>query len=380
MRLLRARRGNWSDLIFFLIRPALVLALLIPIITLFWMTWQANQGNSESATFERHGVNYVDALISLELSLAESQTATMTGQAVPAEQLAQSVEGVADVDEQYGDELRTHERWSELRAKIEALPSWNDNATAAYTASEETADLLLALIDKVRMSSGLTRDPDADTYYLQDAVAQELPEAIVASSRLVGLSLLTSTQSNNDQSASLNELLSARSMLTSNIDDLADDVRETVDTTESKTLGGSLLTPLDAFRQAVDALIPAATAMDGYALAIDSAQVIGSWGEAQTAVTTLVTAMLGEADGLLEDRIDSLRSEAISTLAALVTAVLLAVIPTSVQLRSECRRRRQPASSPEQSSSELVVGDLSPEPMRSDSLMIAVRERSGAAR
>ena len=299
----RGGRGGWM---FLLVRAALAIALLIPVGALFGMVWQAGQDSSSFATRERHGVSYVNALVAVELSLADSQTAAMTGRSVSTQPLSRSIGAAAAADARYGDELRTHERWAELRARIEGLATANSDAMAAYSASEETADLLLALIEKVRSSSGLIRDPDSDTYYLQDAAAQELPQAIVVSSQLVGLALLTLVRPSSDQDTALANLLSSRASLLSNVADLADDVRQTVDTTKSRTLGGNLLAPLDRFRQATDTLIPAATAIKARSLVINPVAVAQSWGAAQAAVGTLSTVMLAEIDGLLVDRLGSL--------------------------------------------------------------------------
>jgi hypothetical protein len=335
----RRGRGGWM---FLLVRAGLAVALLIPVGALFGMVWQASQDGSTFATRERHGVSYVNALVAVELSLADSQTAAMTGRSVSTQPLSRSIGAAAAADARYGDELRTHERWAELRARIEGLATANNSdAMAAYSASEETADLLLALIEKVRTSSGLIRDPDSDTYYLQDAAAQELPEAIVMSSRLVGLALLTVARPSSDQDAALAELLSSRASLLSNIGDLADDVRQTVDTTKSRTLGGNLLAPLDRFRQAADTLIPAATAIKSRSLVINPVDVGQSWGAAQAAVGTLSTVMLTEIDGLLVDRLDSLGHRGIVAIALLLLAVLLAVGPPVV--RAGRRRRRRGA-------------------------------------
>mgnify|MGYP003471704811 CR=1 FL=1 len=377
--------GRWSGrggLTFYLVRPVLALVLLVPVVTLFGMSWQSNGDSERYADHERHGVSYINALISVELALAESQTSNMTGRSVEtaAQPLVRAIQTAAAADAKYGDELRTHERWAELRTKIESLSTSNTEAVAAYSAAEETAELLLALIEKVRTSSGLIRDPSADTYYLQDAAAQELPEAIVASSRLVGLAMLTVLQPAT-QDALLGDLLSSRAALASNVVDLADDVRQTVDTTDSKALGGNLLAPLDRFRQAVDSLMPAATALRGRTLVINPAEVGQSWEAARSAAGTLSMVMLSETDSLLADRLVSLGQRTRNAILVLVAAVLLAVVPPVVELvrwRRRGSRPRPPAQPP--AHAQQRAGDQTLVPARGDASMAAAWGRSGAAR
>ncbi|MBN1174707.1 MAG: hypothetical protein JXA67_21280, partial [Micromonosporaceae bacterium] len=312
----------------------------IPIVTLFGLVWQSNRGDHEFATAERQGTAYIDALLSVELSLAESQVATVSGKTVSREKLTRAVERAAEADERYGEGLRTRERWAELRAKIEALSGRIGTDTdASLSAYKETTDLLLALVEKVRNGSRLIRDPSADTYYLQDAAAQELPEAIETSSRLVCVTLVNLRRPSADQSLVLADMLSLRAALTSNAVDLSDDVRQTVDATGSRTLGGNLLSPLDRFRRAVDALNPPIAAKQERAESASTASLLKSWDEVQAAAGALSTAMLVEISGLLVERLGVLDEELTVAVAVTVLAVLLALLPAVVAIVRDRRRR-----------------------------------------
>ena len=98
-----------------------------------------------------------------------------------------------------------------MRAKLEALRGRSaTDPEAAYTAYGEVADLLLALHRKVRESSGLVRDPDADSFFLQDSAGQELPEAVVAAGRLADLGTLVSRRPAAEQPRGLMELTGLR--------------------------------------------------------------------------------------------------------------------------------------------------------------------------
>lgn len=321
------------------LRLLLVLALVVPIATLFGLVWRSTEDGTRFATLERHGVSYVGTLVSVELALAESQSAVLTGRPVSTEKLTRAIDAAEASDARYGDELRTHERWADVRAKIEALPSRNGDLAAASSAYAETADLLLALIEKVRSNSRLIRDPEADTYYLQDAAVQELPESIVSANRLVHLALLTAQHPDGaDQNTGLADLMSLRAALDSNATDLADDVRQAVDTTGSRTLGGNLLSPLDRFRQAIDALMPPPTPMGERPSAAGSASIVQAGEEAHAAAGVLSNAMLAEIDSLLVVRLDALADRRNLAIGAMAIAVLLAVIPPVVTLVRDCRR------------------------------------------
>ncbi|MEE3918730.1 hypothetical protein V2I01_10535 [Micromonospora sp. BRA006-A] len=172
---------------------------------------------------------------------------------LPRASLAAAIEGVAEVDNAVGDELRTHERWAGLRAKLEALPDRGiGDPEAAYRAYGEASDLLLALYRKVRESSGLIRDPRSDSFFLQDGIGGDLPTATVLAGRLVDLARLSAKRPAAERARVGAELAELRVSALGPATDLVTDLRSAVDSSESTDLGANVLTPLDTYQRSLE--------------------------------------------------------------------------------------------------------------------------------
>jgi hypothetical protein len=262
---------------------------------------------------------------------------------VPRENLNRVIGTAASTNARLGKALRTEERWAEVRAKIEALPDLRSaSADDVFKAYAETTDLLLALIEKVRTTSNLVRDPDPDTFYLQDGAAQELPEGIAAAGQLADLAVITAGKPPAAQADAVGDLLSLRSGLASNASDLADGVRLAVDATGSRTLGANLLTRLDRFRKVIDVLIPSTSLLQGRTVAVDVAQVTRTRTEVQTAAAELSQAMLREIGLLIDSRVADVRGRL--RLAGGTAVLGLLIVLALVGLEVLARRRPRAAA------------------------------------
>lgn len=325
-----------------ILRLVLSIAILVPTLTLFGLVYNSTAEQKDFAGLEKQGIEYLSALLPVQIALIDAQAAAVSGQQVPRENLSRAVDTATTTNAKLGASLRTEERWAEVRAKIEALPDLRSTgAQDVYSAYTEVTDLLLALIEKVRTSSNLIRDPDADTYYLQDAAAQELPEAIAAAGQLADLAVIASGKPAADQQAFTADLLSQRNSLASNATDLADGVRLAVDATGSRTLGANLLSRLDRFRKVIDALIPSTSLLQGRTVAVDLQQIARTRAEAQTAAAELSQAMLREIDLLVDARVSDLNSRLLLAGLTAVVAVLLVGAGLALDLVG---RRRSPAA------------------------------------
>lgn len=310
-----------------LVRSVLLAALLIPVTILFTQVRQDAADKESFAERERHGVAYLSVLWRLTLAVTDAQSAAVAGRAPAGDAVARAVRATGEVDERLGDELRTHERWAALRAKIEALPGRDlADPAAAYAAYTEVTDLVLALFGKVRENSELIRDPDADAYYLEDAGAEELPEAVVAAGRLADLAVLAPTRPAADRTTTIAELTVAHSEVTDPAVDLTEDLRSAVDGTESRTLSGNLLSRLDLFQRGMDNLT-AVSAPDQSRLMPDPGPVSTARAAMQDAAADLGETIFTELDGLIANRIDDVNGEQRRTLVTLLLAVLLVVVP-----------------------------------------------------
>ncbi|MDW5325404.1 hypothetical protein [Plantactinospora sp. KLBMP9567] len=302
------------------LRVLLAVALLLPAGVLFSSAWRNNDDRLTIAERERHGVEYLHSLGQVTLALVDAQSGAVAGRAAAAAALRTAVEETSAVDVRYGAELRTSERWAGLHAKIEALPDRPPaNPQDAWTVYTETTDLLLALYAKVRESSGLIRDPESDSYHLQDAVAEELPEALVAAGRLADRAVLAAGRSGGNPLRTASELALARSAVLLPAADLVENLRAAVENTASRTLGGNLLSRLDGYQRAVEDL----ATLTRDSAAPNPIQVGAARASAQLAGSGLATIILTELDILLRDRVDELTGEQRIAAGALVLAVLL---------------------------------------------------------
>ncbi|MFI6762805.1 hypothetical protein ACIBF5_27095 [Micromonospora sp. NPDC050417] len=237
----------------------LATALLVPVVVLFMQVHRSTDADRAFAKREQHGVEYLRSLGHVTVALLDAEAAAVAGRPTSAEPLDRAVTDMTVVDVRLGDELLARERWVGLRAKIDALPNPGDGKVdnTLTTAYSEATDLLLALYNKVRDFSGLARDPDADSYYLQDSAAEELPEALVYNSRLANLALLASSRGAAERDRAMVELGAARSAALSPAGDLIDGLIAAAEQAESRNLSSELLSAIDAFQGATETLTTA---------------------------------------------------------------------------------------------------------------------------
>ncbi|GAA4681914.1 hypothetical protein Prum_053090 [Phytohabitans rumicis] len=332
-------------------------ALLIPIGVLFAQAWQGQSSRMSFAASERHGIEYLTTLSQVTTALTDAQSAAVAGRAVDRTALARAVDTASAVDNRLGDELRTRERWSGLRVKIEALPTaTTTDPETVYSAYSEATDLLLALYAKVRENSQLLQDPEGDTYFLQDGASEELPEAVVAAGRFVDIVVIqTKDQHQDHREEAAASIAAARQGLLDPASDLADGLQNAVDSTQSRTMGGNLLSRLDRFRRSMDTL--AASVSDQTLPSAD--KLAAPRTEVQTAASDLSTTILAELDVLIEQRQDGVWTERLISIGTLVIAVLGTCLPLLLAL-SRRRRRRPPFHGPSHASHVAATPDTVP--------------------
>ncbi|SCF35963.1 hypothetical protein [Micromonospora mirobrigensis] len=321
----------------------LVTALLAPVAFLFVQASRLTDDDRDLAARERLGVQYLRTLGPVTEALVDAQSAAVNGQPLSRDSLTNAVEGAASVDARVGDQLRTHERWAGLRAKLEALPDRSlTDPEAAYLAYGEVTDLLLALHRKVRESSGLIRDPRSDSFFLQDGIAGDLPEAMVAAGRLADLATLTARRPAAERVRSLTELAAVRVAALGPATDLVADLRAAVDSSESTDLGPSVLTPLDTYQRAVETLAAlSAPAGRTGATSAEPGQLGAARRNAQAAARQLQSVILDELDSLIGERIDGLDRDRWQALAAAGAAVVLLLLLAAALVAAFRRARRR---------------------------------------
>ncbi|MEU4551482.1 hypothetical protein EV382_4688 [Micromonospora violae] len=324
----------------------LIGALFAPLGLLVTSNWRQSTDDRDLAARERLGVQYLTALAAVTDALVEAQSNAVNGRPVAREALNRAVEEAAAVDARIGRDLLSQERWAGVRAKLEALRGRSTaDPEAAYTAYGEASDLLLALHRKVRESSGLVRDPEADSFFLQDSAGQELPEAVVAAGRLADLGTLVSRRPAAEQPRGLMELTGLRVSALAPAADLVDNLRSAVDGSESTNLGANVLTPLDTYQRSVEAL--AAYSVPGKDTGVvNPSQLSAAALNAHRSARQLQPVILAELDALLVERIDRLNRDRWLTAGAGAAAALLLgwLAALLVAAGRRARRRAAPAA------------------------------------
>ncbi len=301
----------------------LVLALLVPLGFIFAQSESSAADDHDLASRERLGVRYLRALGPITDALVEAQAIAVAEGAVSRGALTAAIEGVAEVDSAVGDELRTHERWAGLRAKLESLPDRGlGDPEAAFRAYGEASDLLLALYRKVRESSGLIRDPRSDSFFLQDGIGGDLPTATVLAGRLVDLARLAAKRPAAERARTGAELAELRVAALGPATDLVADLRSAVDSSESTDLGANVLTPLDTYQRSLETF-SVYSAPGGGRSAPSTDQLTQAGITAQNAAKQLRTVILDQLDALLKERLDAIDRDRLLGRAAAGTAVAL---------------------------------------------------------
>ncbi len=324
------------------LRSLFAILVLVPVGALFLQSWESTRDDLSITSAERSGVTYLRGLNQLTMALTEAQSAAVAGQSPSADALDRAVSEVANADERHGEELRTRERWSGLRARIEALPGQpHADRRATYNAYVEVTDLLHDLYGKIRESSGLIRDPGTDSYFLQDGAAEKLPEVVVAAGRLTDLVVLAPSRPDGERMQTVVEMVTARNAVADATHDLTADLRAAVDGTQSRTLTQGLLGLLDAFQRGVEQLPVGPALLNVDQLAGQAEAVTSAANNVREAATNLADAILVGLDALMADRADGVRRSQYLAIGATGLAILLALAPVVVRGQQGRRSRRE---------------------------------------
>lgn len=305
----------------------LTLLLLVPLGVLWNTAWGRTVDDRATTTREQQGVSYLAELGPLASALAATQSAALSGvDGAPAE-LNAAVAAVAAVDGRLGETLRTRQRWTELRTKIEQLPTAARSA-AVYQAHAQVADLLLALCTTVSDNSRLARDPDNDLAHLQQAVSTDLPLAVVQGSRMADLSVLAGQVPADQQARLRSDFATAVASVQIAVDRLTTNLEAAVDDTSSRTLSGDLIGTLDTFRRGMETLTRGANPGGKP----DSATLATARGQLEQILAGIDGTIVKEMDGLLDQRLDDLGADRQQLLIIAGVAVLLALLAIVVPL------------------------------------------------
>lgn len=303
----------------------LTVLVLLPAAGLFLRVLQENSKQSDNVQKEQDGVEYLTALSPLISALAESQSAALQGVVAEPASVTAAVARVQGADERFGDELGTRTRWADLKAKIAKLPTLDvKSASKTFTGHVEVADLTIQLFEVVRENSTLKRDPDADISFLQDVVADQMPVAVTAVSRMSDLANMT-VASSGKTAANLRVQFGYQSLkVNDTVGALTNSLQAAVDDTASDSLSGNLVSNLDSFRRGIEAANRGAN-LGGVP---NVSTLVTAQSTLQTALSALSGVILKEMSGLLDDRSSSLTYKKVEAFILFAVAIALIAVAT----------------------------------------------------
>ena len=287
----------------------------------------ATDEDENFVALERHGVAYLRPLTRLVGELTAAQSAAVRGAAVDTVALNAAVAAVSDVDRTDGPVLRTEQRWTDLRAAIDKVGAQRSTGLAALDVYADVVALAADLARKIGDTSKLILDPQLDSYYLMDAAMLQLPTVLTAAGLAADLAYVTADRGEDDKlsEGAFIDVAVARQQVATATEATSTGIRKALDATRRGAVGANLTEPLDAFRAAVDQLVPPAALRQATPTGNSSA----IWAAAQkirAAAVPLAAAVLTELDALLAIRQDDLASQRIYALGAAGAGVVLAVV------------------------------------------------------
>jgi hypothetical protein len=338
-----ARRA--ADTRSMVLRAVLAVALLIPVGILFVGAWRADTNQITSTRSEQDGARYIRALQPLTSAITQAESLGVASDALTFDAIDRATLDIGRVDDSVGGALRTHAFFDNLRTKIQQLHAraLGDPQTA-FAAFSEVSALIQQLYDKVRMASGLIRDPEAATYYLEDAAARQLPASVIAAGQYGDLITAGSQQPNSVTAALTPQILAVRASLFGAADILSNDINEAVNESGSGTITGDLLAKLDLYRRSIDSLAPASVMTIDFNNTNFLAHAMSDKVRTEDAATVLNGELLDTIDVLLANRLTTTLNHRWATLGTGVLGLLLALSPLVVGFWSRRRAARLAAA------------------------------------
>ena len=318
---------------------AVAVAVLVPVAILFVQVWSSTSGARSFIADERRGVAYLEPLTRLLGATTKAQSDAVHNRPVDTAGVRVAVAAVDEVDGRLGRQLRTTDRWIDVRQLVQqrlTVPKWTP--PTAYTQYSDVNTKLLELTRTVGDNSRLVLDPAIDAYYVMNASLLRIPEIIVDSGRYTDLSVLFPTGGGEATRA---QLAAARNRIAADETDLSDGLLKAFAQTDSSTLGPGLTRPLDDFRTAVDAVAPSASLL-APAPERSVPDLIANQDALQQAALGLQDAALKQLDDLLADRAGGQsRSRIIAVIAAVIGILVAGVLAWLAWRWAPVRPRRR---------------------------------------
>src|SRR5581483_5092894 len=107
-------------------------------------SWATNSADAGLVADERHRVAYLRPLAQLVGTLTEAQSAAVRNATLSTAAVQAGLDAVDAIDRQYGLDLGTRQRWTDLRGRVTAAIAQPGTDRTAY---QNFADLLTIALD-----------------------------------------------------------------------------------------------------------------------------------------------------------------------------------------------------------------------------------------
>lgn len=169
----------------------ITLAFMVPLLWLGYLYFEARLEIVRISREERDGVTYVGEVskaIAAASDLRRQQlleSVKQPAEVTPAQKaLDQQLAKVGELDQRLGQQLRTTAALGKVLDAAKALPPPAEGPMKVYVANGRLLAALYSLVDTAADTSGLSLDPDLDTYHLMVAAIVELPRFVGLHTRM----------------------------------------------------------------------------------------------------------------------------------------------------------------------------------------------------
>ncbi|GIG01185.1 hypothetical protein [Catellatospora citrea] len=281
--------------------------------------WDLTDQGARSAASERAGVAYLRPLNHVLAELVEARSATLgTGHALDG--VRGALDETAAAEARWGAELGTAERWRHLRERSDSLLAGPNTGRGAYQRFDELITLTAGLMDFVGDNSKLILDPELGSVYLVDIALTELPAVLLGSAQITDEAVQAARAKDDAQQLAVIRISTARHVVATAADAVGENLGKVTNSGAGPEVSDALLTALDPFRTAIDAVTPPA-ALRPTAADLDAPELRNAAGLVTAAFRPLADAVLVALDKLLATRIEGLGDERQSAGAAAAAGI-----------------------------------------------------------
>jgi len=199
------------------------IAFLVPLIITFYLLIVGQLAALDVAKKEQTGLQYIVPLRQLIQHFPEHRGMTnayLSGNTsfkskllAKREQINQDILAINKVDKQLGGQLGAAVKWQEIKSVWKRLESdaFNGQAKDIFTRHTQLIASVLELVSLVSDSSGLTMDPELESFYVASSIVNALPQIVenLGQARGMASGLAVRTVVTQKESIKLSSLLAA---------------------------------------------------------------------------------------------------------------------------------------------------------------------------